>query len=436
MLVATLDAMARGGLMDQLAGGFHRYSTDEAWLVPHFEKMLYDNAALARLYAEAAPFAEGAGFERVARQTLDFVLRELTGDEGGFLSAIDAETDGHEGAYYTWTAAELDAVLRGEDGRLFRVVHGLEGEPTFEADRYVVYVPAPYAEQARTGGLAEAELLRRLEPGRRALARGARRARAAARRRQGARRLERAHDRGARARLGACSREPRYLAAAERAASFVLTQLRDPGTRDAAPHLARGPRAASPPTSTTTRSWSRACSSCTRPRASRAGSAEAVRLSEEQERRLADAGGRRLLLGRRRRAPAASRQDGLRRRGRLGQRHRRAECGRAGAAHGRRVPPPARGGDARRVRGRDGGGAARARDARPGARAAAGPSRGRDDHARGHAAGTPAPRRRRRPPPRARPKRSRRRPTPPSRSTAGSARARTTSGSRSGSSST
>ncbi len=187
MLVFTLDAMARGGLMDQLAGGFHRYSTDEAWLVPHFEKMLYDNAALARLYAEAAPFAEGAGFERVARQTLDFVLRELTGDAGGFLSAIDAETDGHEGAYYTWTAAELDAVLKGEEGRLFRVVHGLEGEPTFEADRYVVYVPAPYAEQARTGGLAEAELLRRVEPGRRALARGARRARAAARRRQGAR---------------------------------------------------------------------------------------------------------------------------------------------------------------------------------------------------------------------------------------------------------
>ena len=229
MLVATLDAMARGGLMDQIAGGFHRYSTDEAWLVPHFEKMLYDNAALARLYAEAAPFALGQGFERVARQTLDFVLRELTGNEGGFLSAIDAETGGHEGAYYTWTAAELDAVLRGEDGRLFRVAHGLEGEPTFESDRYVVYVPAPYVEQARSAGLAEAELLRRLEPGRRALV--------AAR---AARPRPLVDDKvladwnglmiGALARAGALLREPRYQAAAERAASFVLKQLRDPGS--------------------------------------------------------------------------------------------------------------------------------------------------------------------------------------------------------------
>ena len=82
MLVTTLDRMARGGLMDQLAGGFHRYSTDEAWLVPHFEKMLYDNASLAWLYAEASALAPGAGFDRVARFTLDFVLREMTASRG------------------------------------------------------------------------------------------------------------------------------------------------------------------------------------------------------------------------------------------------------------------------------------------------------------------------------------------------------------------
>jgi len=227
MLVFTLDAMARGGLQDQLAGGFHRYSTDEAWLVPHFEKMLYDNAALARLYAEAAPLEPGAGFERVARRTFDFVLRELCGSEGGFLSAIDAETDGHEGAYYTWTAAELDAVLKGEDGRLFRAVHGLEGPATFEADRYVVYLPEPYAEQARTGGLAEDELLRRLEPGRKALL--------AARE---ARKRPLVDDKvladwnglmiAALARGGVLLGEPRYRAAAERAAGFVLAELRGP----------------------------------------------------------------------------------------------------------------------------------------------------------------------------------------------------------------
>jgi uncharacterized protein YyaL (SSP411 family) len=226
MLVFTLDAMARGGLMDQLAGGFHRYSTDEAWLVPHFEKMLYDNAALARLYAEAAPLAPEAGFERVARFTLDFVLRELTGGAGGFLSAIDAETDGHEGAYYTWTAAELDRALPGKDGELFRAVHGMAAEPTFEADRYVVFLPAPYAEQAEAAGLSEADLLKKVDAQRRALL---------AVRDQRERPL--VDDKvltdwnglmiGAMARVGALLREPRYTAAAARAAGFVLEALRD-----------------------------------------------------------------------------------------------------------------------------------------------------------------------------------------------------------------
>jgi hypothetical protein len=224
MLVTTLDRMARGGLMDQLAGGFHRYSTDEAWLVPHFEKMLYDNASLAWLYAEASALAPGAGFDRVARATLDFVLREMTGPEGGFLSAIDAETDGHEGAYYTWTAEELETTLPGDDGRLFRAVHALEGPPPFEGERYVLFLHAPLAEQARVGGLTEAELLRRLEPGRRALLEA-----------RGRRERPLTDDKvltdwnglmiGAMARAGARLAEPRYLAAAERAAAFVLSRL-------------------------------------------------------------------------------------------------------------------------------------------------------------------------------------------------------------------
>jgi hypothetical protein len=228
MLLHTLDRMARGGLMDQLAGGFHRYSTDEAWLVPHFEKMLYDNASLAWLYAEASALAPGEGFERVARLTLDFVLREMTGPGGGFLSAIDAETDGHEGAYYTWTAEELDAALPGSEGQLFRAVYGLEGPPPFEGERYVLYLHTPLAEQARAGGLPEADLLRRLEAGRQALL--------AARSR---RPRPLTDDKvladwnglmiGGMARAGARLAEPRYLAAAERAAGFVLEHLRDPG---------------------------------------------------------------------------------------------------------------------------------------------------------------------------------------------------------------
>jgi uncharacterized protein YyaL (SSP411 family) len=226
MLVTTLDQMARGGLMDQLAGGFHRYSTDEAWLVPHFAKMLYDNASLAWLYAEASALAPGAGFERVARFTLDFVSREMTASEGGFLSAIDAETDGQEGAYYTWTAEELEAALPGTEGRLFRAVYGLEGPAPFEGERYVPFVHTPLAEQARTGGLSEADLMRRLEPGRRSLLEA-----------RGRRERPLTDDKvladwngltiGAMARAGARLAETRYIAAAERAAEFVLSRMVD-----------------------------------------------------------------------------------------------------------------------------------------------------------------------------------------------------------------
>ncbi len=177
MVVVTLDHMARGGLQDQLAGGFHRYSTDESWLVPHFEKMLYDNAALAPLYAEARDLAPGLGFERVARATLDFVRAELRSPEGGFLSAIDAETDGHEGAYYTWTREELVLYLAGSEPDLFASVYGLDGPPNFEDERYVLSLPVPYAEAARGRGLSEAELDGRLAAGRKAL-RSARDARA------------------------------------------------------------------------------------------------------------------------------------------------------------------------------------------------------------------------------------------------------------------
>jgi uncharacterized protein YyaL (SSP411 family) len=227
MLVATLGAMARGGIMDHLAGGFHRYSTDEAWLVPHFEKMLYDNAALARLYAEASGLAPAEGFDRVARRTLDFVLREMRGKQGEFVSAIDAETDGHEGAYYTWTSTDLDAVLSGRDADLFRAVYGLDGPPTFEGERYVLFLGAPLRDLARARGLSEAELERRLEPWRLALLEA---------RERRARPLT--DDKvladwnglmiGAMARVGALLTEPRYLQAARDGASFVLGHLGRP----------------------------------------------------------------------------------------------------------------------------------------------------------------------------------------------------------------
>jgi uncharacterized protein YyaL (SSP411 family) len=226
MLVVTLDGMARGGIMDHLAGGFHRYSTDDAWLVPHFEKMLYDNAALGRLYAEAAPLAPGEGFDRVARRTLDFVLSEMASPEGGFLSAIDAETDGHEGAYYTWTTEELEAAVPAGESDLFRRAYGLVGPPPFEGTRYVLHLPQPLAETASAAGLSEEELRRRLEPARLALL--------AVRQR---RKRPLVDDKvltdwnglmiGALARSGQLLGEARYLEAARRAAGFVRERLRD-----------------------------------------------------------------------------------------------------------------------------------------------------------------------------------------------------------------
>ncbi len=111
MVTRTLDAMADGGVNDQLAGGFARYSTDAHWLVPHFEKMLYDNALLAHAYLEGYRATGMDRYARVARDTLDFMLAELLTDEGGFASALDADTEGVEGRFYTWTFADFDRIL-------------------------------------------------------------------------------------------------------------------------------------------------------------------------------------------------------------------------------------------------------------------------------------------------------------------------------------
>src|SRR5665811_2159930 len=123
MVEGSCEAMARGGMYDQLAGGFARYSVDAGWVVPHFEKMLYDNSQLLRVYlhlwrATRSRSPEGASLaERVARQTADFLLRDLGTAEGGFASALDADTDGVEGLTYAWTQPQLVDVLGVDDGR-------------------------------------------------------------------------------------------------------------------------------------------------------------------------------------------------------------------------------------------------------------------------------------------------------------------------------
>ncbi|HET9211922.1 MAG TPA: thioredoxin domain-containing protein, partial [Thermoanaerobaculia bacterium] len=115
MLTATLDQMARGGIYDQLGGGFHRYATDQEWKIPHFEKMLYDNGLLLEIFARHHALTGDRQSARIVRETAAWIAREMTSPEGAFYSAIDAETHGHEGAYYVWTREEIAAALGEED---------------------------------------------------------------------------------------------------------------------------------------------------------------------------------------------------------------------------------------------------------------------------------------------------------------------------------
>jgi uncharacterized protein len=132
MLETTLDHMARGGIYDQIGGGFHRYSTDYEWLVPHFEKMLYNQAHLSRIYLGAWRLTGKPQYRRVVTQTLDYVMREMTAPEGGFYSATDADSEGEEGLFFTWTPAEVRAALTPEDAELARSLYQISRIGNFE----------------------------------------------------------------------------------------------------------------------------------------------------------------------------------------------------------------------------------------------------------------------------------------------------------------
>jgi hypothetical protein len=228
----SLAAMARGGIRDHVGGGFHRYSTDARWLVPHFEKMLYDNALLARAYLEGYQATGEALFARVATETLDYVLREMTAAGGGFFSSSDADSEGREGRYYVWTPEEIRDVLGAEDAALFCAWYDIRDGGHVDGRSIPNRLLPEELVIGRLGASVES---------RQTLAQVVDRARARvlqARRRREAPALD---DKiltgwnglmiGALAEGARVLGEPRYLQAAERAASFVLRHLRSPNGR-------------------------------------------------------------------------------------------------------------------------------------------------------------------------------------------------------------
>ncbi|HSP34898.1 MAG TPA: thioredoxin domain-containing protein, partial [Thermoanaerobaculia bacterium] len=132
IITTTLTKMARGGMYDQIGGGFHRYSVDAKWLVPHFEKMLYDNALLARLYTRAWQWRRDPFFARIANEILGFVQREMTSPDGGFYSTLDADSEGEEGKFYVWSRAEVMEILGGEEGRIFCALYDVSDRGNWE----------------------------------------------------------------------------------------------------------------------------------------------------------------------------------------------------------------------------------------------------------------------------------------------------------------
>ncbi len=225
MVRHTLSKMAKGGIHDHLGGGFHRYSVDSAWLVPHFEKMLYDNALLASLYLDAARALNESSFAEVARGIFDYVLREMTNPEGGFFSTQDADSEGEEGVFFLWTPAQLQAVLGEDLARIAVRYFDVTEEGNFDG-RNILHLTIDVADAAKLFGLDERKMAATIDEIKRKLF--------AARET----RIKPARDEkslaawnglmisalaeGYRA-LG----EMRYLTAAERALNFVMTRLWD-----------------------------------------------------------------------------------------------------------------------------------------------------------------------------------------------------------------
>ena len=291
MATATLRAMALGGMRDHIGGGFHRYSVDGDWRVPHFEKMLYDQAQLVLAYLEAAQATGEAFYADVAEDTLDYVRRDMTDPGGGFYSAEDADSlppekagvpGAHksEGAFYIWSDEEIGALL-GADADIARLRFGIGRPATRRSDpqgeftgRNLLYTAQSIDEVAAATGRTAEEVGAALERIRETLFEQRVSASAAASRRQGADGLERPDDRGIcprRARSRQTGRPPARISM-PRSGGRAFVRRHALGRRSAAAPI---PGRRTPPSTATPRTtpiWSWACSNCSRPAAIRSGS--------------------------------------------------------------------------------------------------------------------------------------------------------------------
>ena len=240
MLYFTLDRMSEGGIYDHVGGGFHRYSTDRFWRIPHFEKMLYDNAQLADVYAEAYRHTEQRYYRQVVEETIEFVFRELRDAGGAFYSALDADSEGVEGKFYVWTEKDLAAVLTPAERAVCNAVYGTGGTQNFEIG-HVLELKQSIDDAAKQLKVPPLQLDRQIaEINKKLLAA------------RGQRRRPARDDKiltawnglmiRTLARAGVILQKPEYVEAAGKAAMFILTEMRDDQGRLYHSYAARQPR--------------------------------------------------------------------------------------------------------------------------------------------------------------------------------------------------